>query len=264
MEFGFVMTKRTFLNQMSIGLIAPAMVCLLTVFTPKYCYGEGGWTNICQTWVGDHFEPRPCEEGGSGGSYSPSDTSRRWERIQEENERIDRRNEQILRGKELSRQARDLYNAARYREALELELEALRYLPGDAVIEQNVKNSRAMILVTDGRAAAEAGDYSQAASLLKEAMSINPRYAHLWKEDADANLSASYLVRGQDLLTQRRYSEAEEYIADAIKKFSEISGYSKLKEQAYYSMGRALYGQNREKEAEAFFREAIRINPGNQ
>jgi len=236
---------------LSLGrqFVAVAGMSIALVLFSSDSHGDA--TNNCQTWVDDHYETRPCDSG-----YSPPESSRRWEREQEEIERINRDNELMMRAKELSQQGDALYDAGRYREALDLYLEANRFWDrwtGDS-LERRIRNSRSMILVTDARAASEAGNYDHAARLFREAISINPDNAFRWEDELAESESDSYTKKGVELIDQGNYQKAESVLTKAVKIFPKSSW-------AYKNLGRALFSQKRYKEAEVFFLQAVQLNP---
>ncbi len=187
--------------------------------------------------------------GSSGRSSRTSDTSRIDEEYQRKLESSNRCNK-------LLQQGTDLFNSGRYQEALDLYLEAKRIYPEGWTNEcqQSVISARSMIYVTDADAAMKQGDFEQAADLLRQAMSINPKEASLWKSKLDVCDSISYTKKGLALIDQGNYAEAEAAYRQAIK----LDQYS---HSAYRNLGNMLRDQKRYSEAEAAYSQAIKLNP---
>ena len=178
--------------------------CLINVF---YAVPElrAGWQDVPDAG------PGKCVSG-CGGPPSYSGPSRREERIEEHNQEVDEYNRRVDEMMKLSNEANSFYSAGRYREALELDLQARQVCPyEDKTIEQNIRNERAMIDITDAKAAANAGDYDRAVSLIREAMTVNPEYADTWKE----SLHAYEQKLGQKKEFQKRLQSAAAGLMDA-------------------------------------------------
>jgi tetratricopeptide (TPR) repeat protein len=223
--------------------------------TGVYADVKGAPTGMCQVWNGREFVTQPCSKGGA-----PPPSSPRWEREQEEQERINRNNELMRRAKEIMRKADALYDAGRYREALDLYLEAGKVWSRWGVdqygntFEQKIINCRSMIYVTDAKAAISREDYERATSLLREAQSINRKHADSWEALRKECESDALTKKAVALINQGKYGEAESLLTQAVKVYPKSSW-------AYNHLGRALLGQKRYKEAEVFFLQAIQLDP---
>jgi len=187
------------------------------------------------------------QEGGSSDQSEKS--SRRWERYQDELA-------QSVRAGELARQGDASYSAGRYQEALDLYMQAQNTWnrwQGEG-LGQRIKNCRSMLLVNDADAAIVQDDYERAAGLLREAMSINPKFANNWKEKFEQCSADALTKKGMNLIDQEKYKEAESLLTKAVKTYPKSSW-------AYNNLGRAMLGQNRYREAEAFFLQATQLDP---
>ena len=237
-------------------LVATVLSITAVLFSSDiYADIKGAPTGMCQVWNGREYVSQPCSKEQS----SPR-SSRRWERYQEEQERINRNNELRRRAAELSRKADALYDAGRYREALDLYLEAGKVWSGWGVdqygntFDQKIKNCRSMIYITDAKAAIKQEDYEQAASLIREAQSINSKYADRWEDLRKECESDALTKKAVKLIDQGNYKEAEPSLTKAVNIYPKS-------DWAYNNLGRALLGQKRYKEAEVFFLQAIQLNP---
>jgi len=240
-----------------LRLIAAAVLSIAASLSSTGVYADvkGAPTGMCQVWNGREFVTQPCSKGGSSPPSSP-----RWEREQEEQERINRNTELMRRAREIMRKADALYDAGRYREALDLYLEAGKVWSRWGVdqygntFEQKIINCRSMIYITDAKAAISREDYERAASLVREAQSINRKHADSWEALRKECESDALTKKAVALINQGKYGEAESLLTQAVKVYPKSSW-------AYNHLGRALLGQKRYRDAEVFFLQAIQLDP---
>ena len=240
-----------------------SLIVLITVFVlPDLAFGD--WAGVSQCFIDGKWVTVKgnCPDSGSSGS-SGGGSSRRQERYQEEQERINRNNELKRRAKEILRQADATYAAGRYREALDLYRETEKVWSDWGVdqygntFDQKIRNCRSMIYVTDAKEAINQADYERAATLIREAQSINGKYGDRWEDLRRECESDALTKKAVESIGQGNYKEAESLLTKAVKVYPKSSW-------AYYSLGRALNGLERYKEAEVFFLQALQLDPENK
>ena len=162
-----------------------------------YVHMAAGWQDVPDAG------PGRCVSGcgNSKGSHSES-PSRSHEPEQTEQER------RLGQAQQLCRQAEALYNAGRYREALDVYYQASKAYPrGFEELNVGMVNARVMVHVTDARATADTGDYDRAMSIIRQGMSENPE-AYNWQADLNKyNEEKWQMVRGVADRMRRAISE---------------------------------------------------------
>jgi tetratricopeptide (TPR) repeat protein len=167
------------------------------------------------------------------------------------------REQRYNRAEGIYRQGNALFYAGRYREALDAYLQAKSVYPsGWSQLELAIARARAMIDVTDARDAARAGDYRNAARLMREAVTNDPDNAHLWKKELEdyERLATRFVSDAHAALDRGDYAQAEKILTNELNTRPDSFVH-------YGDLGRALLGLGRLQEAEGRFRRAIQLKP---
>lgn len=247
------MMNRSLVSPMPFSLIAVVIVAsLVSVIFSVDCYGEGGWTNNCQTWVGDHYETRPCEGGGGGGgtggrnSDGPSEYDLAYEAYYQAH----------ITASDLYRQGlntRGVASQQYFQQALEYIEEALRHLPDASKTLHFKRQVLAAMKVNEGDTAVENGDYEWAMRFFDEAQNIYPESSDLWQRHRDWAYEQEY-NKALSLFFGESWGEAERHFRGIAPKYGAI---------AYYYLGVVLNNQGKVSEAEWSYRQTIKLDPDN-
>lgn len=180
---------------------------------------DAGHAPIRLTCIGCTTGPDNIPCAGTGGSCTGCVGRQSSPR---ENTYPSEREQRYNRASAIYRQGKTLFNAGRYREALDAYLQAKSIYPsGWSELELAIARANAMIDLTDARAAAKAGDYARAATLVRQAISADPANGHVWQKELQEYERAAY--------SNTREMERTQSTSDMHKA---ISGFTESGQQA--------------------------------